>query len=243
MIRFFLCVSILFYTHPIYSSVCTFKNEPEIVEENNELLAMVFEEEDDEVFLSPFKEEDEAYDDYINWVQENFMTDPYDLLERQKDIFVKFGFSPYNFDLILNREAGSIRDMNCLEALLFLEHNSFSPLQMIPSEFLAYVLKKESLLRIYFTSVKKLEANGKFFEEDVVHNIEEGWEYITHIHSHPFVIDNPAGDIAGTTIPSGGDLLIFRKHRNELELQKAWITNGISSIVVRSDEFDLFETQ
>jgi hypothetical protein len=72
-----------------------------------------------------------------------------------------------------------------------------------------------------------------FVEADVA----DGWELRAHMHSHPLSPDGQY-DIAGTVLPSSADIQTYRRLRDELGLQEAWITNGIHSARYGADEFD-----
>ena len=56
------------------------------------------------------------------------------------------------------------------------------------------------------------------------------------MHSHPLSPDGQY-DIAGTCLPSDPDIQTYRRLRDELGLQEAWITNGIDSARYVADEF------
>jgi hypothetical protein len=190
-----------------------------------------------------FKEisvQDEALDRYRNWVVAQTNTDPYFLLERQREIYARvFGLQKFpDYDLIIENKIGKIRNMNCLESLLLAEHTRKFPLEKYSNEFTATILERDGFLKIYFISdIVDKHGGGpsmKPIQKAIYSDLSQGWKAKIDLHNHPFFFKNPTGDIAGTTIPSGnaksGDVLVFMESIRKMGLESATITNGFSTI-------------
>jgi len=233
-------------------SACSFENPPTVIEGKTttdtvlrpiEAVTLIWNEEFKDEFFEPYEEENESYDDYLDWLETQTDTDPFFLIRRQRDFWHEHNLNTPNHDMILDGNLGLIRPINCLEALLFLEHDYHYPLDEKPSEFFAYILSDEieNKLRIYFISDESYIGHSKPFSEEVSEDLENGWIYLAGLHNHP--IDNRvgSGDWMGPLVPSDGDRNIFRLHKAEMAIQNAWITNGIDTIEITSDEFDLLK--
>jgi hypothetical protein len=136
--------------------------------------------------------------------------------------------------------------MTCLEELLLEHHLARLPEVTAPAEFQAIVLERAGRVRIYLLSATALTPPPlTHIGPRVSRDVTDGWRYLTHVHNHPFYLDNPAGDPAGTLIPSGtvhgiGDLSVYRDQHRRLGLEQAWITNGFHSLRLAPPEFARF---
>jgi hypothetical protein len=136
-----------------------------------------------------------------------------------------------------NKRVGRIKDINCLEALLYSTHLSLQGVEK-RTEFSAAIYKF-SLFGEHFIKVI-LKSGPHPFGPDITEDLaEEELEIkpFAVMHNHPFVFDNNTGDIAGTLIPSGltppatfedpeHDLKHFRDLARSFGVKEAWITNG-----------------
>ncbi|QDK37396.1 hypothetical protein DOE51_07250 [Bdellovibrio sp. NC01] len=171
-------------------------------------------------------------------------TDPYALLKRQQNLFVRVGYTEFlpRFDLVMSKK---IYSMSLLEQALLEIHSQVmkKPLFNSYSEFGANVLVKEQKIAIIFTSNESdaMVPDSKTRRQFLQKFLDAGYTYKFHIHNHPFNFDNPSKDIGGTTIPSGnhefGDVGTYLDENKNLGLQNAWITNGFSSLHIPASEF------
>lgn len=173
------------------------------------------------------------YRDYANGQAD---TDPFVLLARQRTVFEK-AYGPLDgsvkaFHLIENREVGQIRSSTCVELMLMAEHLKFHHLNVPGSEFSAHIFRKGSRLNVYaaFIEHESMGAPSVKIRDNARRDLQQNaWSFVAFLHNHPFSFDNPYGDISGTVIPSGPDLMTFRGLFQSNDLQLAWITNGLHS--------------
>jgi hypothetical protein len=183
---------------------------------------------------------------YRAWVASNIDNyDPYHLLRKQRDIFMRYYPDiAANYEFVISKQVGTIRDPNCIEKLLFAEHAKGIPEGSRESEFRAYILKHPTLgIKVYLGLSRVGNGTAPPFEaiEPIMaRDLEKGFRLLYDIHSHPFFFNNPTGDIAGTTIPSTPDIVTFKREKLSYGLEGALITNGINVIELRAAEFDLF---
>lgn len=241
-----LCVLVLLIG-PALHATCEWQNKPVALESAaREYRYLVYEEPDNESFWQVGSERLRSVEDYRSWVRSHRINvDPYALLRRQRAIFAPvFPDMISDFDLILSKKAGTVRDMSCIEKLLFAEHSKTFPVTSVETELRAYILKHPTLgLKIYLGLSRV--GNGlpppfDAIEPMMAADLQKGFRFVYDFHSHPFFFKNPAGDIAGTTIPSAGDALTFRREEKLYGLEGALITNGFNTVEVRADEFALF---
>ena len=242
---------------PTIPHPCHFATEPRVVliPEGPGTVGWVWTEPFQEVFFEHGVIEDgPLYRLYVEWLRETIPRDfhglnPFDqreMLAHQRDIFASFGYSPHDWDVILNGTVGRVSDMNCIESLLWGHQNFFHPLAADPSEFGAYILldATNENMRVYMqtgpnANVPQLE----WAHPDIARDIKHGWwRVVTFLHLHPFVASNTgAQDPAGTCIPSSGDLGAFAIERDRFEAAEAWITNGLDSFRFNLTELDVFQ--
>ncbi|MCG8425487.1 MAG: hypothetical protein MJE77_47015 [Proteobacteria bacterium] len=195
--------------------------------------------------------ESPAYDEYIAWLDEKNMEADVDVFDqravliRQRDVFVKYlgEEHAYNFDLILDGRAGILSPMNCLQSIIFDIQNREHPLSEAPSEGLGAILRRKFadfyVFKIYAQTEGDYIPSTEKLREFVAKDVAAGWEWFVHMHNHPFMFDGPF-DIAGTVIPSSPDLAAYESHRNQFGLKVGWITNGLDSLHLDTEEVDLF---
>ena len=230
---------------------CTFLSSHKVIRESGSLLYYSWQELDRLVFESNVLPDTGEIAHFQDWVRSKVDPDQMTLLARQRKLYFEhFGSEAvYSFDLLLNKKAGDIQPISCLEALLLTEQAKLHPLEKTQTEFQAFVLLNKSVnppqLKVYFASGTDLFAPSVLPFLPLIHSdVQNGWRVSFHVHNHPFTFDNPAGDIAGTTIPSGdrnsGDVKVFIDLRAQVGLLEARITNGFNTVHVKSGEFELF---
>jgi hypothetical protein len=184
---------------------------------------------------------------YRAWARGQADTDGRALLRRQRDLYVKLGVKDgaAKLDAILAGQAGRIERMSCLETLLFSEHEARFPVETTKSEFLALVLRRGPEMKVYLISQRGQPGVGPSMsgvEPSLRRDRARGWTLQATLHNHPFMFDNPYGDIGGTLVPSGdaggGDLAAFETDIREYGMHEAWITNGFETVRLDAPDVD-----
>jgi len=136
----------------------------------------------------------------------------------------------------------SIRPINCLEALLLNLQGSRVDLVSEPTEFLAFVLKKNEQNRLlYFTSnVNGVRGLG-FLHSKIEVFVKKGWALKQNIHNHILNLNDQ--NYRGTIGPSVSDAFVYKIELKDFNLAKAVITNGFDSMEVPSALFKELSTQ
>jgi hypothetical protein len=178
---------------------------------------------------------------FKNMVSSKTSTDPIYLLSRQRDIFrPSFPKVAAAKTQVIDGKIGAITRANCLETSLL---NAI--LEKYPKsnkvEYAALILKRK--FGTDFSYKAHVITWGTFHvppsaELDKILNqdIMNGWQLYSHLHNHPFYLENHPDDIAGTTYPSSGDLILYEEQQ-ELGLEEAWVTNGFHTLKLDSEEF------
>ncbi|MBI3507680.1 MAG: hypothetical protein HY059_22830 [Proteobacteria bacterium] len=184
------------------------------------------------------------------WAAAKADVDPVALIKRQREVYARAGLSTRVFDWMLPAADRFLRPMNRIEGALFSAHHKRHGAAV--KEFGAHILRKGDRIRVYYTESTALNEafslhakrdKMTFPHWDLVEGLaakdvrEDGWTLYAHVHRHPFSFDNPYGDVSGTTIPSAADVDTYVGLAASLRLERAWITNGISSMDVPSSEF------
>jgi hypothetical protein len=121
------------------------------------------------------------------------------LIERQRTIFAElpeeWRGEAVNGSLVLEGRAGTIEPINCIEAMLWKWQAARFPMLEHPTEFGAFVLRRDGRMRIYLSSAdlvgQRLRSGlVKLVEADVAN----GFEVVAHSHNHPFLFDRRVGD-------------------------------------------------
>ncbi|MBQ46223.1 MAG: hypothetical protein CMP10_01780 [Zetaproteobacteria bacterium] len=173
-------------------------------------------------------------------------TDPFYLLNRQRNIFAKAYGEPSReverFNLLIDRRVGEIRNINCLESLLFARHNERFPLLSSHQEFSAYIFVKDRVMRVLLSITRKPRIGAPLIEswqEKVSVFIDDGWNFYGFLHNHPFFLKSKSSDIAGTVIPSDPDIKTINGFMEAYGLDFGIITNGISTATYDSDDIEM----
>ena len=182
---------------------------------------------------------------YRAWARARADVDPRALLRRQEKLYRRLGVRDADkIHRVLDGEIGRIESINCLEALLFTEHEARYPVEAGATEFLAFILRKDGRLKAYLLShgdTNGVSPSGELVRGRLREDRAQGWILLANLHNHPFQFDNPSGDIGGTTVPSGdssyGDVSVFQSGVSEYDMRGAWITNGFDT--VRFDAADV----
>lgn len=139
--------------------------------------------------------------------------------------------------------SGRVRRVGCLDAALFAyQHGRYDQLVQ-PTEFVATVLRRQGMLRVYFG------AGDMMFPPKAVYGIVESkadvakdWRLVVHLHNHP--IQQRAGKHAlGTPSPSTVDVALLRNVAEDLGLETVWVTNGMFTGEVPAKELAKYRTR
>lgn len=179
------------------------------------------------------------YLEFRSFIKQLTNTEAEYLLKIQRNIYRKHSQPEAAFfDQILNKEIGSIRDINCLESILLTEQLLLNGHQ---NEFGAYILKsKDQQYKIYFITSHDVSVTTSLaIYQRINEDLKNGFILWGHLHSHPFALDGLSPDIAGTTIPSYPDCNVYRDLKVKYNLQNAFVTNGFSTIAIPESQFDV----
>jgi len=193
---------------------------------------------------------DRAYEQYVQWLTTAMSqyfddVDPYDqraLLKRQRDIFAKYGFDTWTWDVILQGKVGAITAANCIESALWAKQNELHPLSRAASEFGAYIMldRTNTTMKVYLQTGPSASVPAmSWATRPIRQDLNNGYKMLTFLHNHPFFAHKQGLDCAGTCGPSDPDLNAFASGlmRNA---QSFWITNGHDSFRFPSSELGLF---
>jgi hypothetical protein len=111
-----------------------------------------------------------------------------------------------NGRIVLGGSMGTLRPIDCLEALLVEYQAARFPMASHPTEFHAVVMERSDAgrrwMRVYFAgSGAPWPPKANLLFEQVAADRREGWRAVAHIHNHPFLFSG-GGDIAGANAPS-----------------------------------------
>jgi len=145
-----------------------------------------------------------------------------------------------NVELAYTTDAGTIRPVRCLDALLFAHQNARVRQLESPTEFLASVLRRtdgeKTRLRVYFGAGDELFPPKTVYGFDQVgHDVNDGWEYVAMLHNH--TIQDANGEVRlGVPAPSISDVQLLNGLIERVGLQEAWVTNGIYTVEIRAGD-------
>ena len=138
-------------------------------------------------------------------------------------------------------ELGTFGPPRCLDQIAFREYLRLVDLRSSPQEFLAYVFERggRSVVIGDFDDLPErptgVQASAVLIETSRRMQAE-GWQLQANLHNHPFVFDNPYGDI-GPIAPSPADIGSYKSQRP----QQAWITDGREVLRLDRTEYEQLE--
>lgn len=138
--------------------------------------------------------------------------------------------SERNARRILRGEVGEIQPIRCLELLPFEEFLKAVDLRSFAGEMFASVLVKDGRA-VLVGDFYKRDTEGGVVESPAALReraklLKQGWKLEHSLHNHPWVFNNPYGDLGGILGPSDPDVQGYRRERPAYGV----ITNGIESI-------------
>jgi hypothetical protein len=139
--------------------------------------------------------------------------------------------------------AGAVRPIRCLEAALFAWQDARFPQLSQPTEFIAHVLRRDDRLKVVFGSSDQAAPPKAVYGFNVVINdLAAGWRYLAVLHNHTLQTLNGQPAL-GVPVPSTSDVPLFRGLAERLGLQEVWVTNGLYTGVVASEQLGRFATR
>jgi len=150
----------------------------------------------------------------------------------------------YNQLLAASGQAGTLQPINCLEALLLSEQTARLPMLQKPSEFGAFILRRQPAsgpehYKVYFSTQ---DQPGLRMNPEVMSLIEQdrqaGWRVWTHLHNHNFFLEK--ADPFASPSPSKTDVEFARMLQKSMQLENLWVTNGFHTLHLTQAEFQLF---
>lgn len=223
-------------------AACRFPSEPVVVREEGAAVLLRWEMDDDALWSASQLPSDSAYHQYRRQIEAagaDQARPAQHVPEHQRD-------EPFwarelrNVELAYSTEAGVIRPVRCLEALLFAHQNARSPQLDQPTEFLASVLRKtvggRTRLRIYMGAGDELfPPKAVYGFDEVERDVADGWEYAVMLHNH--TIQEVDGQIRlGVPAPSLSDVQLLNGLAESVGLQFAWVTNGVYTVEIRAGD-------
>jgi len=223
---------------------CQFQNEPMVIQNGKDLLFQYWIESDRSILNEPVLPVSPSLHEFRDQINRLMNPDPVALLRNQ--LSQVSGPDSVNVNLVLKDEAGSIRKMNCLEALLLAVQTDRSVAQghsmfSNPTEFLSYILLKDDKLKIYYYTVDQPGIGGlSIFSEPLNRDVADGWIVQKNIHNHNFFPESEI--VLGGVVPSAADIQYLRNIDSHYGLNSAVITNGFHSIDMSQKDLKKFST-
>ena len=225
---------------------CAFPDPPTIVRQDGNTILQVWMIPETEVLSSTLLPADSAFMEYRRAIEAAGANlrrpiadrpQPANDAERQM-----WADEATNVDVAFGGDAGSVRPIQCLEALLFAYQNARYPQLTPPTEFIASILRRriddEVVLKIYFVASDQMFPPMSILGFDEIEkNVAEGWEFWTLLHNHT-VQENQGEPALGVPAPSTSDVDLLRWLAEGSGLQNAWVTNGFYTIEISARAFD-----
>ena len=179
---------------------------------------------------------------------------PQVLLERQRRVYGAMAVTTVARDLanmtaVADQRVGETRPATCLERLLFRRQARRYPMVAHPTEFGAFVLRRDDRLRVYLSGADRVGQRIRGVVTDrVQEDVAAGFELLAHLHNHPFLLNRTVGDrmwttegniddVGGALAPSSNDVQFYRRLQERFALQGAWITNGLDTAHFAAADF------
>jgi hypothetical protein len=139
-----------------------------------------------------------------------------------------------NVRAVLDGEAGRIRQIRCLEALLLSVQaertvSQGSSMFERPTEFAAWILEREGALKIWYFTVDQPGIGGLAPVHGMVAaDQERGWRVRQLLHNHNFFPEEEG--VLGGVVPSASDVGYYRIVMDQFGAPLASITNGFHTL-------------
>jgi hypothetical protein len=136
----------------------------------------------------------------------------------------------HNAELVMSGKAGTLRPVQCLEALTFVSDR----------ETIVLVLRRGDALRLYVGSSDQMfPPKSVYGTTQAAADVADGWRLDVVLHNHTVL---RRGDKLALGMPtlSTADVSLFRHLVADLGLGGAWVTNGVFTAEVPATLFPLF---
>lgn len=227
-------------------NTCAFPTEAVIVKQEGPAILQYWEFEDSERWMHAHLPADSAFMAYRQAIEEAGINDPRPAqyvpeADQDNDIWRR---ELHNVDQAYSGEAGEVRPIRCLDALLFAFQNARISQIEQPTEFIASILRKQiadtPMLRVYFSASNTMFPPKEFYGFDEAQkDVEDGWEYVAALHNHTL---QQVGDSLrlGVTAPSANDVQLLRGKVRDAGLQQVWVTNGFYTVEISAQDLDAY---
>lgn len=180
---------------------------------------------------------------YSSWVKQNTSLSAYQIIANHLKLISRLGESSdtRNVKLVLDKNAGRVHPINCLENFAFEQLLKVADLKKESQELLVVIFEKgkdKILLGDFYRGQDGAGvAASNSFEKERTRLERSGWVARIHLHNHPFDFSNPYGDIGGVLVPSSTDIKTYRQNG----FSSALITNGVETMEFSNEELAAFE--
>lgn len=226
------------------SKHCRFLSDPNVLKSEESLLLQHWIEAQRDIFSAPVLPPSPPLLEFREAISRSVNTNPTALLANQRSQVS--GGDATNIQLVLEQQAGTIRKINCLEALLLdiqIKRSAEKNRHMFsePTEFLSYILTRGNELKIYYYTTDQAGVRGlAVFDSLLKVDMAAGWTVAGSIHNHTFFPESE--HVFGGVVPSMTDIEYFRNAAREFGIPGASITNGFHTLSVSEDEFWKFSS-
>jgi hypothetical protein len=199
--------------------------------------------EDRPVFGSSAVPDSPALRAFRDEISGRFDTDPRALLRAQ--LRHVEGGDAANVRAVLDGEAGRIRPMRCLEALLLsaqAERTRAQGTSMFerPTEFAAWILERDGALKIWYFTVDQPGIGSLAPVHGMVAADEErGWRVRQLLHNHNFFPEEEG--VLGGVVPSVSDVGYYRIVMDQYGAPLASITNGFDTLDLEAEDLEALQ--
>ena len=220
---------------------CTFPDPPTMVKQEGSTVLQFWTIPESDILSSTLLPKDSAFAEYRRAIEaaganllRPIADPPQPANEAERQMWAD---EAMNVDVAFSGDAGIVRPIQCLDALLFAYQNVRYPQLSHPTEFIASILRRrvddEGELKIYFAASDQMFPAILGFDE-IEEDVEDGWEFWTLLHNHT-VQENQGEPALGVPAPSTSDVDLLRWLADGSGLQSAWVTNGFYTIEIPAE--------
>lgn len=215
---------------------CHFPSYPTVVKAPDNGLLQYWKLEKSALWLGPLLPTDSAYVRYRRRIEEAGadLAQPVQYVPEPERNSEQWRRELHNVETAYSGQAGTLRPVRCLEALLFAYQNTRHSQLERPTEFIASVLRKRiegrTIFRLYFGAGDELFPPKEVYGfDEVERDVASGWEYVAMLHNH--TIQDAGGELRlGVPAPSIADVQLLNSLVEDYGLERAWITNGLYTL-------------
>ena len=150
-----------------------------------------------------------------------------------------------NRDVAYAGEAGTIRPIQCFEALFFAYQTDRVPQLTQPTEFIVAALTREvdgqTHVKIYFAAGDEMFPPKAVYPfEHAETDVADGWTFWTMLHNHT-VQSLEGAPALGVPVPSTSDVALSLALAEQLGLESIRVTNGFYTIDIPAALLERYE--